>query len=247
VASEPYLPVATTSWDDGHPLDLRVADLLASYGLAGTFYLPRKASWPVMNSVEIRDLSTKFEIGSHTLDHSNLDQLTNEEAHRQLSGSRNWIEDVTGKPCRTLCFPRGRFRQGQLSLVRKAGYLAARTTEMLSTEYPRRVEGLALISTTIQAFPHSPLAYLKNTLKRRSLGTLVRARALFYMRDWRELAKMLLERTLSHGGAFHLWGHSWEIEQEHLWDRLEELLAVMAANKTKLIVVTNSELGSYAR
>lgn len=194
VTKEPFLSAVTTSWDDGHPLDLRVADLLASYGLAGTFYLPRKASWPVMTSVEIRGLSTKFEIGAHTLDHRNLDQLTDEEARQQLSGSRNWIEEVTGKPCRTLCFPRGRFRHRQLSLVRKAGYLSARTTEMLSTEFPRRVEGLALISTTIQAFPHSPLAYIKNAIKRRSFGNLVRARALFYMRDWRELAKMLLDK-----------------------------------------------------
>lgn len=244
---EPCLSVVTTSWDDGHPLDLRVADLLAKYGLAGTFYVPREASWPVMTAVEIRGLSSKFEVGAHTLDHRTLDQLTEEEVRQQLSGSRNWIEGVTGKPCQTFCFPRGKYCHEQLSLVREAGYLSARTTELLSTEFPRRVEGLALISTTIQAFPHSPLAYTKNALKRRSLGSLVRARALFYMRDWRELAEKLLEKTLSRGGVFHLWGHSWEIEQEHQWDRLEELLAVVAANKSKLTNMTNSELGSYAR
>ena len=33
----------TTSWDDGHPLDLRVAELLAKYGLQGTFYVPMTA------------------------------------------------------------------------------------------------------------------------------------------------------------------------------------------------------------
>jgi peptidoglycan/xylan/chitin deacetylase (PgdA/CDA1 family) len=247
VNREPSLSVVTTSWDDGHALDLRVADLLASYGLAGTFYVPRKAPWPVMNSVQIHDLSSKFEIGAHTLDHHALDQLRDEEARQQLSGSRNWIEEVTGKPCRTFCFPGGKYCHEQLSLVRDAGYLSARTTELLSTEFPRRVEGLALISTTIQAFPHSLLTYTKNALKRRSLGNLVRARALFYIRDWRELAEKLLERTLSRGGVFHLWGHSWEIEQEHQWDQLEELLAVMAANKAKLTNMTISELGSYAR
>ena len=29
----------TTSWDDGHPSDLHVADLLERYGMKGTFYL----------------------------------------------------------------------------------------------------------------------------------------------------------------------------------------------------------------
>jgi SAM-dependent methyltransferase len=33
----------TTSWDDGHPTDLRVAALLAKYGIAGTFYVPATA------------------------------------------------------------------------------------------------------------------------------------------------------------------------------------------------------------
>jgi peptidoglycan/xylan/chitin deacetylase (PgdA/CDA1 family) len=247
VIREPCLSVVTTSWDDGHPLDLRIADLLSSYGLTGTFYVPRDAGRPVMNSVEIRSLSSKFEIGAHTLDHRTLDRLRNEEVRNQLSGSRHWIEQVTGKPCRSLCFPSGKYRHEQLSLVREAGYLSARTTELLSTEFPRRVEGLALISTTVQAYPHSPLAYTKNALKRWSLGNLLRARAFFYRRDWLVLALKLLERTLSRGGVFHLWGHSWEIEQEQQWNRLEQLLAVLAANKEKLTDLTNSGLGSYAR
>ena len=53
-------------------------------------------------------------------------------------------------------------------------------------------------------------------------------------------------RTLRHGGVFQLWGHSWEIEQERQWDRLEKLLATIAANKDKVTSMTNSELGSYA-
>jgi len=142
---EARLAVVTTSWDDGHPLDLRIAHLLAIYGLTGTFYVSRKASWPIMNSLEIRELSSKFEIGGHLIEHRSLDQLPDEQALEQLSGSRDWIEEVTGKPCRTLCFPGGKYRRDQLSLVEKAGYLAARTTELLSTAFPRRVNGVALL------------------------------------------------------------------------------------------------------
>ena len=246
VTSAHCLSVVTTSWDDGHPLDLRIADLLGRYGIAGTFYVPKRASWPVMSPVEIRNLSSRFEIGSHLLEHCTLDRLTDDKAREQLSGSREWVEQITGKPCRTLCFPGGKYRYRQLSLVRGAGYLSARTTELLSTDFPRRVEGLALISTTVQAYPHSPLAYAKNAFRRRSWGNLVRTRALFCGRAWLELAGKLFEWTLSRGGVFHLWGHSWEIEQEHQWDQLEKLLAVLAANKDKLIVMTNAEMGCYA-
>ena len=33
----------TTSWDDGHPLDFRIAELLSEYRLRGTFYVPMES------------------------------------------------------------------------------------------------------------------------------------------------------------------------------------------------------------
>lgn len=238
--------LVTTSWDDGHPLDLRIADLLGTYGLTGTFYIPRDVDWQTVTAGEIREIASRFEVGAHTLNHIPLNRAPDDEALHQLSGSRKWIEDVTGKPCRVFCFPAGKYRREQLALVRRAGYLAARTIELLSTDLPRRVEGLALIPTTVQAYPHSPLVYAKNALKRRSLINLFRARALSSRSDWHKLASKLLERALRHGGVFHLWGHSREIEQEHQWNRLEKLLATIASYGDKVTSMTNSELGSYA-
>src|SRR5579872_2823021 len=57
----------TTSWDDGHPLDLRVADLLARYGIAGTFYVPATTAMGTMSAAQFRELIPNFEIGAHTL------------------------------------------------------------------------------------------------------------------------------------------------------------------------------------
>ena len=34
-------PIATLSWDDGHPLDIRMARLMADLGLSATFYAYR--------------------------------------------------------------------------------------------------------------------------------------------------------------------------------------------------------------
>ena len=33
--------IVTTSWDDGHPLDFKIASLLEEYNLKGTFYIPK--------------------------------------------------------------------------------------------------------------------------------------------------------------------------------------------------------------
>jgi L-malate glycosyltransferase len=236
----------TTSWDDGDPLDLRVAELLAKYGLTGTFYVPRSGQRAVMHASEIRELSKTFEIGGHTLEHVAIDRLSEGDTRVQLSGSREWIEQLTGKDCRVFCFPGGKFRNKQLRLVREAGYQAARTVELLSTRSPQCVDGLWLIPTTVQVFPHGPSAYAKNALKRFSSSVMFRPRRGLLTRDWAALAKELFFRTIERGGVFHLWGHSWEIEEQGQWKNLENFLMTMCRWREELKGVTNSELCAYA-
>jgi L-malate glycosyltransferase len=232
----------TTSWDDGHPLDLRVAQLLAKYGLTGTFYVSRTGQRAVMNASEIRELSENFEIGGHTLDHVMIDRLCDSEAKAQLVGSRDWIEQLTGKSCRVFCFPAGKFRNRQLRLVRQAGYRAARTVELLSTASPHCVDGLCLIPTTVQVFPHGPFSYAKNALKRFSASAAQWPRKSLLSRNWAALAKELFSRTMQRGGVFHLWGHSWEIEEQLQWHALEEFLEFVAAHRKASRCVPNGDL-----
>jgi hypothetical protein len=238
----------TTSWDDGHPLDLRIAELLQKYELAGTFYVPRSAEQAVMGSKQIRELSESFEIGAHTLDHVRLDSLSDGQAKSQLSGSRHWIEDVTGKSCGMFCFPAGKFRNRHLALVHEAGFQAVRTVELLSIRYPRSRSKLLLIPTTVQVFPHKSFTYAKNAVKRPDGSFLLRTRALWHSRDWVALARHFLLLAIERRGVFHLWGHSWEIEKEKQWGRLEELLATIAEHREELSSVTNGNLcGGPAR
>lgn len=236
----------TTSWDDGHPLDLRVAELLTRHGLTGTFYVPRSSQRPVMNSSQVRELSKTFEIGAHTLEHIAIDKLPDAKALAQLSGSREWLEQLTGSPCRVFCFPGGKFRSRQLPLVRLAGYEAVRTVELLSTANPRRIDGLCIIPTTVQAFPHAASVYALNTLKRFSASAAFRLGSELLSHDWARLARILLLQTRDRGGVFHLWGHSWEIEEQGQWDNLESLLMTIGQWREAMQSVTNSELCAYA-
>jgi hypothetical protein len=235
----------TTSWDDGHPLDLRVAELLDKFGLAGTFYVPRSSQRLVMNSSQIRNVSESFEIGAHTLDHLAIDQLSDLEASAQLSGSREWVEALTGRSCRVFCFPGGRFRSRQLQLVRQAGFQAARTVELLSMATPPLVRGLHIVPTTIQAFPHSALAYARNAAKRFSTAHFASVPAAIHSKGWTLLAEKMLHRAINEGGVFHLWGHSWEIEDEGEWENLEAFLKVMSSCREHSRSVTNGELCGY--
>ena len=66
----------TTSWDDGHPLDLRLAEMLSKYAIPATFYIPLKNDRDLVGSSEIRALGAQFEIGGHTVTHCDMRSLS---------------------------------------------------------------------------------------------------------------------------------------------------------------------------
>jgi peptidoglycan/xylan/chitin deacetylase (PgdA/CDA1 family) len=235
-----------TSWDDGHPLDLRVADLLSRHGLAGTFYVPRQSGREMMTAGQVRGLAERFEVGAHTLTHVDLTTVDDARARDEVAGSRRWIEEVTGHPCSTFCFPGGRFRARHVDFVREAGFTGARTVELLSRRGPRRQSGVALIPTTVQAFPHHRRTYLKNIVRRRALGNVASFVIAVGRRDWHRTAAALIERTARHGGVFHLWGHSWEIEATGQWNRLEEVLVLMGRQARNARTLTCDQLSDHA-
>jgi hypothetical protein len=62
-----------------------------------------------------------------------------------MSGSRAWVQDITGKPCVVFCFPGGQFDRRQLPLLRECGFVAAGTVEMMSLAGAQPMNGLALL------------------------------------------------------------------------------------------------------
>ena len=154
----------TTSWDDGHQLDLRVAELLTKYRLHGTFYIPKATENGTMKAAQVRELSRAFEIGAHTLRHVVLTSTTDQQAWQEIIGSKSWVEENTGLPCLMFCPPTGKYSNCHVEMVRRAGYLGLRTVEMVSLDFPRQKSGLMLLPTTIHAYPHSLLAFARNTI-----------------------------------------------------------------------------------
>jgi hypothetical protein len=232
----------TTSWDDGHPLDLRVAELLARHALPGTFYVPMCAEHGTMTVPQIRELSGAFEIGSHTLDHVILTHAAERQAWQQIIGSKSWLEDSTGLPCLMFCPPQGKYSGRHLEMVREAGYLGLRSVELASLDCPRPKAGLMLMPTSVQAYPHDPLAFCRNAIKRAAFGNLWRYIVYGRSSDWPVLAGSLLSRAIEGGGVFHLWGHSWELQQTGGWQRLDEVLGMMSEFARQAFLLTNGQI-----
>jgi peptidoglycan/xylan/chitin deacetylase (PgdA/CDA1 family) len=232
----------TTSWDDGHPLDFRVAELLTKYGLQGTFYVPKVSENETMTAAQIRELSRNFEIGAHTVHHVDLTQASEQQARQEIVDSRSWLEESTGKPCSMFCPPKGKFFSRHVELIRDAGYRGMRTVELLSLDFARAQAGVVLLPTTLQAHPHGLAAYARNALKRANLRNLWLFLVHGRSTDWVNLVRTLLDRAIQYGGVFHLWGHSWELEETGQWQRLEEVLRFMSQFTSQVPSLANSQV-----
>src|SRR5258706_7697262 len=237
----------TTSWDDGSPLDWRVADLLAKYELPGTFYIPRISQRPTMDEAQLRELAESFDIGGHTIDHLPLTTLSREASRDQIESSKSWIEDVTGRECSAFCPPLGRFRRDHLLQIKNAGYESVRTVELLSLDHPRAMEGLSLMPTSVQAYPHRMRAYVKNAVRRCAPANLLRCALHVRATDWPRLCQSLQNVASRHGGVFHIWGHSWEIDEAGQWSQLEEALRILSSQTPRAYRVSNTQLAVQCR
>lgn len=221
--------LVTTSWDDGHPADLRLADLLAKHEASGTFYIPNMNAEgrPVMQRTEIRRLGEHqfrhVEIGGHTRDHVSLTQLAPDAAAQQLISNKQWLEDLLGREVIGFAYVRGHHNRTVRRLVRNAGFRYARTVTNLSDAAG---PDCYQIPTTMQFFPHSDNTYIRNYLSGgHSLRRLALLRAVLGKRGLQDRLYRAAELCLRRGGCFHIWGHPWELNEYDLWDELDRLLA----------------------
>ena len=216
------------SVDDGHPLDLRIADRLARHGLRASFYLPiRNAEGPpVMTAAQARELSRYFEIGSHTLDHHYLTRLDDREAWRQISEGKNELEQRTGQAVSGFCYPGGKFHHRHVSMVRRAGFAYARTTKILCAETGNQHFA---IPTSLQFYPHQRQVLIRNFISQGSYEKRWPAfRAIAMEDDWLMRLYRLFDHLEQHGQVFHLWCHALDIERLQLWKALDHFLGFVA-------------------
>lgn len=219
--------IVTTSWDDGHPLDIRIAELLDKYNLKGTFYVPVKNSeHPVMAAATLHDISAQQEIGGHTVNHIYLNTLGDTAAQYEIAECKTMLQDKLGKKIDAFCYPGGKFSQRDMDMVKNAGFLFGRTTKLLHTT---SVGHSQLLNTTIQAYNHSCVTLTGHCVNNKFFLPIFQ-NCLFLQgnRNFLQLAQTVMNRILKNGGVFHLWGHSWEIEQFGLWDELEMVLKMCA-------------------
>ena len=242
-AQRPAKPlIVTTSWDDGHEEDLRLAELLKKYGLSGTFYISPKdreiAKSDRLTDSQIKDLSQNFEIGAHTMTHPRLTTISDKEAEKEIDESRIYLEKVTGRPVTTFCYPGGNYLARHAQLVKKLGFHYARTTK----RYQRQpAHNSYEAETTVNTYNH-----FQDWFNMLRVAHFNPVKAVRYF-QWDKLAIAMYDQMKLSGGVYHLWGHSWmEINrQKNGWQRLEKVFAHIAGNADATYAV-NGKLPTLA-
>jgi len=241
----PKLSIVTTSWDDGDPLGLRVAELLRARHLPGTFYFPfidydgRRTLTPD----HLRSLASEgFEVGGHAMSHNVLPQLSSKEIAREVGVCKDRLEDILGKQVRMFCYPKGRFNAAVVRHVKHAGYEGARTTRMFR-------QGLDFspfrMPTSLLAYPNTRMQHTKNLVRGRNIrGLLPYVTRFIWCDSWVSIGKILFDRVLKGGGVWHLYGHSWQIEEMGLWDDLKEILDYVCG-RDGVLYVTNADVLTF--
>jgi hypothetical protein len=62
--------------------------------------------------------------------------------------------------------------------------------------------------------------------------------------SWGSVGKILFDRVLREGGVWHLYGHSWQIEELGLWDDLKEILDYVCGREG-VLYVSNAEVLTF--
>jgi peptidoglycan-N-acetylglucosamine deacetylase len=236
------LKIVTTSWDDGDVRDLRLADLLQANGVGGTFYIPLQPfnGHASLSHANLRSFVEQgFEIGAHGIRHENLKLIPSDSVARIVTTSKEVLQNILGQEVSMFCYPGGRHNPWAAASLKAAGYMGARTTRMLSTD----LEFTAFeMPTTVQAYPHGHFDYLKNATRARSFRRIRDyTTGLWRASDWVTLSKMMFDRVMAKGGVWHLYGHSWEIDQLSLWGDLEHVLQYVGG-RPDVLYLHNSDL-----
>ena len=234
--------VVTTSWDDGDPSDVKIAEMLGSRGLPGTFYVPMLGylGRTTLPPGDLRAISAEgFEIGAHSVSHKSLTLLAGEPLKREVTVCKQMLEQLIGREVSMFCYPNGRYNSAVVREVRCAGFRGARTTRMLA-------HGLRFgpfeMPTTLHAYPHPKSAYLRNLARAQNVGRICEyIGRLSRIDSWIALGKKLFDLVVEEGGVWHLYGHSWEIEELGIWPDLHEMLDYVS-NREGVTYVTNAQL-----
>jgi peptidoglycan/xylan/chitin deacetylase (PgdA/CDA1 family) len=120
---------ATLTFDDGFEDHYTtVYPLLQDYGMTGVFFVPTGLIGRPggLSKAMVREMSdNSMRIGSHSVSHCKLSQCEREQVRRELTESKAYLEDLTGRACDEVAYPYGAHNEMVKEEAIRAGYKRA--------------------------------------------------------------------------------------------------------------------------
>ncbi|MFN8412892.1 MAG: polysaccharide deacetylase family protein [Anaerolineales bacterium] len=126
-ADLPPRPMLIT-FDDGHLNNYTTAfPIMKKYGYTGIVYIVGNyvGIEDYMNADQLKEMAAAgWEIGSHSMSHSDLTKLEPEQKRFEIVDSKSFLETTLGVPIKTIAYPFGLSDSGVIDYAHFAGYVA---------------------------------------------------------------------------------------------------------------------------
>ena len=117
----PPNPVVLTN-DDGWSSAMTFAEVLARYGLPGTYFINNVSP---LTPDQILALAQSGAVEAHTVSHAHLAGLDYESQLAEIVQNKTYLEQITGQPIRFLAWPFGESNESAVQAAAAAGIFGA--------------------------------------------------------------------------------------------------------------------------
>jgi len=225
-----YFKAVTFSYDDGVTQDQRLIDLFNRYGVKGTFNINSgllgnpgsliredvTVAHVKPRPEEIRSIYAGHEIAAHTLTHPFLPDCDDAEIIRQVEEDRKALSELAGYEVVGMAYPGGGVN------------FNAHVADVI-----RNNTGIRYCRTTVSSFDFEPQTDLHQFKP-----------SVYHHVEWDqmfEMADRFVSMKADRPQIFYIWGHAYEFDIHHEWERFEELLRILSG-KNDIFYGTNREV-----
>lgn len=225
--------VLTFSYDDGHIVDKKLADIFTSYGVKATFNICSSyVGEGRLTKEDIKEhiLDKGHEVANHGFEHTAPGMLRPFEGIQEYLNCRMGLEEMFGIPVRGLAYPNAGIRRmangANYENIRRyiadTGIVYARSLGADNDEF---------------SFPTDWFNWIP-TMHHDNVNSLV----------W---AQKFADANVSTGGnarryplMCYIWGHAFEFDRKDNWEHIHDLLRILA-NRDDTWYATNIEIYEY--
>lgn len=211
----------TCSYDDGKIMDRRLVELMNHFHIKSTFHLnsgllgaSEGHRYPYITLEEAAQLYQGHEIACHSAHHITMTRSSSIQNIEEVLSDRRQLETIKQQPVTEFSYPNGCYDDEVIAQLKACGIQYARTT--------RSTGNFALPNDFMKWHP-----------------TAHHNEDIFDLMD-RFLSPHYGERL----NVFYLWGHSYEFERDHSWDRITSFFEQIS-NQQQVWYVTNLALYQY--